>query len=452
MKTIKIRIKNDKEIKFLKDYIFKTRHFENILIILLKTNKDDFNYLSNYSILRAVLTNSKGGKQSEKVEYIKTKYKDNQLMNELILVSKELKVHNLCLIIDRIKTQYKTFFKYPKDFKPPKPKSLSKLTQYSILIDGYTSFSLKKKNKIGINLNKKMFYFHINHTNLLNLIKDFIEVKTVTVNYSNGYLYFNIIYNEKQTKIITENKIASIDLGLNNLLTLFVNDKIEKSIIISGNKYKHFNNKFNRFIAKLNNFISKFDKYSKRKKYLIKYRSFLYEKRNNFFFSEFHIISKNIVEYLKLNKINKLIISKNLGSLKNNGNCNLGKNTQTFIQIPFMKLISNIEYKANDLGIEVININESYTSKCSCISDDVNKIKETKMTNDLNGNRVKRGLFKDKLISKVFNADINGAVNHIKVYTKENFDWLQEYLFKLCNPIKFKSNYEFKLYLNSKVG
>jgi hypothetical protein len=49
----------------------------------------------------------------------------------------------------------------------------------------------------------------------------------------------------------------------------------------------------------------------------------------------------------------------------------------------------------------------------------------------------------DTVINKVFNADVNGAVNHIKVATGKSFQWLKNKLFKLCNPIKIKSDYEF---------
>ena len=49
----------------------------------------------------------------------------------------------------------------------------------------------------------------------------------------------------------------------------------------------------------------------------------------------------------------------------------------------------------------------------------------------------------DTRINKVFNADINGAVNHIRIGTGKSFDWLKDYLFKLSNPVKIKSDYEF---------
>ena len=44
---------------------------------------------------------------------------------------------------------------------------------------------------------------------------------------------------------------AGIDIGLNNLISLFIDDKQSKSIIVDGAKYKHYNSKFNRLIAKI---------------------------------------------------------------------------------------------------------------------------------------------------------------------------------------------------------
>jgi hypothetical protein len=90
------------------------------------------------------------------------------------------------------------------------------------------------------------------------------------------------------------------------------------------------------------------------------------------------------------------------------------------------------------------------SNKSSCISDDIKSIQDSPdLTNAFNGKRVKRGLFLDVVINKVFNADINAAVNHIKVAVGRSFDWLKDRLFKLCNPIKIKSDYEFCRLINS---
>ena len=41
------------------------------------------------------------------------------------------------------------------------------------------------------------------------------------------------------------------------------------------------------------------------------------------------------------------------------------------------------------------------------------------------------GLFLDLVINKVFNTDINGALNHIKIATGKSFEWLKDKLFTL---------------------
>ena len=64
-----------------------------------------------------------------------------------------------------------------------------------------------------------------------------------------------------------------------------------------------------------------------------------------------------------------------------------------------------------------------------------------------NGKRTKRGLFKDTIINKIFNADLNGAVNHIKLAIKKSFQWLKNNFWKLCNPIKVKSAGELHILL-----
>jgi len=228
---------------------------------------------------------------------------------------------------------------------------------------------------------------------------------------------------------------------------------------VDGKPFKHYNAKFNRIVAKLNESKSKEVlewgisktgtkcpvKYTEKGRKISKFISFLYSKRNKFFTNQFHKMAKRVVEYLHLNGVLELFISKNLAQLKSNGECELSKAVkQNFIQIPFMKLLKYIEYKAQEYGIKASYIDEKYTSKASCISDDVESIQDNPdLTNGFKGKRVKRGLFLDTVINKVFNADINAAVNHIKIGTGKCFAWLKDKLFKLCNPIKIKSDYEF---------
>ena len=67
-----------------------------------------------------------------------------------------------------------------------------------------------------------------------------------------------------------------------------------------------------------------------------------------------------------------------------------------------------IRYKANLKGIDVIETEESYTSKCSFFDNEYPCEHE-----NYQGRRIHRGLFKTSL-GKTLNADLNGALNIIK--------------------------------------
>ena len=92
------------------------------------------------------------------------------------------------------------------------------------------------------------------------------------------------------------------------------------------------------------------------------------------------------------------------------------------------------------LGVSVLDIGnlriteeERYTSKTSSISGDI----ENK---EFNGKRVKRGLFKDHKTKKVYNADLNGALNiaikELGEEVRKQFLKLPNWLDKLSRPVK----------------
>jgi IS605 OrfB family transposase len=485
LKTFEIRVTNTKDQNYLKNYICKYRHWQNILTILtinlFKADNEDYKHFLDYAIVRACIANTKGDKKKiETIAYVKEKYKDNKLYKDLVSVGQELKTHNLVEIVKRLKKDFSNYFKALKDYKKNpdkytglpqllKAKKLSQLTNYSIPLDSFNSISFKKKNVVGINLNSKMRYFYIGETDEINIFKN-NEIKSVKVKFQNNQIYLQFTYNKLNDIPITNTqltKFAGLDIGLNNIISLFVDDKTTPSLIIDGAKYKYYNYRYNKQVAKLNETISseaiEFKKsktgteypvkWSEKGNYLKEFKTYLTQKRNEYFKNSFHKLSKKVVKYLQLHNVTHLVISSSLAELKNNGNCNLRKSTkQNFIQIPFIQLLNYIEEKATDLGIEIVKVDEAYTSKISCLSGDVCDVQE--YSNALhqkreesacttrpkyNGKRTHRGLFKDTAINKIFNADLNGAVNHIKLTIKKSFHWLKDNLWKLCNPIKLKS-------------
>ena len=493
--TFEIRINSNADKTFLYNYIYKYKHWQNIITILVtdlfKNSNSDYKYFLDYEIVRACISDTLGSiKKQTKVQYIKQKYQDNELYKQLLEVGRELKNHNLVMVLRRFKKDFGNYFKSLKDYKKnphkytgqpqmPRARKLSKLTHYSIPLDSGAWST--KKNLIGINLKDKMRYFYIGK-----IIKDekILDktIQSVSIKMRNSEIYLSFSYilvkkdkSEMINKPLNIGSIGSnhggIDIGLNNLISLVIDDKKSQSLIVDGAKYKHYNSSFNRFLAKLNNSISDEVmeyktiiqknktqiqipiKWTKRGHRLKRYITFLYRKRNDFFETEFHKISKRVVEYLKLNGVKQLVLSKNIAQLMNNGKCNLRKKTkQNFIQIPMIQLIHYIEEKAIKNKIEVIFIDEAYTSKTSCISGDVlavqtkSKNGQKPTANEFKGTRAKRGLFKDSVLNKIWNADLNGAVNHIKIAFNSSFKWLQDALFKLCNPKVIKSANEFLLF------
>ena len=81
--------------------------------------------------------------------------------------------------------------------------------------------------------------------------------------------------------------------------------------------------------------------------------------------------------------------------------------------------------------------------------------KEPVTSNELNGVRgvkskkLTRGLFQDNILNTIIHADINAAVNHIKVAFPDciSAEGLLKYRRKLNNPVKLKSANEFSFFI-----
>ena len=89
--------------------------------------------------------------------------------------------------------------------------------------------------------------------------------------------------------------------------------------------------------------------------------------------------------------------------------CQIGKkNTQNFINIPYYKLIQQLDYKAEEQGITIIKQEESHSSKCSFLDNE-----PIEHHDKYAGKRISRGLFKTEK-GTIINADVNGAYNILK--------------------------------------
>ena len=86
----------------------------------------------------------------------------------------------------------------------------------------------------------------------------------------------------------------------------------------------------------------------------------LYRRREFRIMDGMHKASRMLVRYAYEQGVDTIVIGKNEGWKQKT---KLSKKVaQTFVQIPFAKMIDLIEYKARLLGIEVITHEESFTS------------------------------------------------------------------------------------------
>lgn len=134
---------------------------------------------------------------------------------------------------------------------------------------------------------------------------------------------------------LNKENLLSIDLGLNNLITA-VNNKGLPPFIIKGKMLKSLNHYYNKKLAHYRSIESKKHNFSETKRILK-----LNLIRNNKINTLFHRISKQIIGYCKENDIGTIVIGYNENWKQR---IQLGKKTnQLFVQIPFSKLIHQLE-------------------------------------------------------------------------------------------------------------
>ena len=135
-----------------------------------------------------------------------------------------------------------------------------------------------------------------------------------------------------------------------------------------------------------------------------------------------HKASRNIINYAVKTNSGLIIVGENKHWKQE---INIGKkNNQNFVSIPYDKFKAMIEYKAFDMGIDVVFTEESYTSKSSHLDNDPLPIYKKGESHNFTGKRVNRGLY--QWSKGVINADLNGAIGIIKKVVPEALDSLIE--------------------------
>lgn len=216
-----------------------------------------------------------------------------------------------------------------------------------------------------------------------------------------------VVY-EKEVRIaenLDNSLYLGIDLGVNNLATLTSNSAELKPLLLNGKILKSINQYYNKKKAKLMSFIGDRGTSNRIRKLSLK--------RDNLITNYLHHTSRFIIDYCVVNKIGNIVIGKNDGWKQQ---VNLGKATnQKFVSIPYEKLIGQIYYKAEEVGITVTEVRENHTSKCDALA-----LEPVCHQEDYLGNRRHRGLFVSST-NKTLNADVNGSLNILRKVIGDSF-------------------------------
>ncbi|MDJ0716163.1 MAG: transposase [Prochloraceae cyanobacterium] len=261
------------------------------------------------------------------------------------------------------------------------------------------------------------------------------SIKEVRIVPNTDCYIVEVIYEQINSISQSENdkNIASIDLGLNNLIALTSNQPGFQPILINGRPLKSINQFYNKKKASLQEKLPRFNYNSKRILRLTRRRN---QKINNYL----HHASNQIVNILRNHSIGTLVIGQNKQQKQS---INIGKtNNQNFVNISHSKLIAQLTYKCDKVGIKVILTEESYTSASSFLDSDPIPVygdDEAKLIK-FSGKRVKRGLYRSSS-GKSINADVNAAYNILrKVFPKAFADGIESCVVqpRLVTPTKEK--------------
>ena len=210
-----------------------------------------------------------------------------------------------------------------------------------------------------------------------------------------------VIYEVEVSPLKQTGNYAAIDLGIDNLASITFSDGTNP-LVVKGVQLKSINQGYNRLIAKAK---SKLPANQKTSQGIHR----LWRNRELKFQSELHKVTSFLSLYFDEMAIEKVFIGKNQGWKQE---VTLGKKTnQTFTQIPFTTCIFQLTYKCLARGIEVVEQEESYTSKASFVDQD--EIPTYGKGNEkfaFSGKRVSRGMYRTKN-GFLLNADVNGSYN-----------------------------------------
>lgn len=244
------------------------------------------------------------------------------------------------------------------------------------------------------------------------------RLKQVEVIPSHGIFVVSIIWEDDALPpepVSEPKRVCAIDLGVNNLAAI-TNNLGLPCLLFKGGVAKSINQYYNKQVAKM---VSGQTKGTTEKFVPTDGFYAMCQWRENHLNDLLNKTAVRIIQWCQENAIDTIVIGKNKFWKQS---ANMDKtNNQNFIQLPFERFRRLIQYRAERLGIQVINHEESYTSKASFLDGDVipvydqNNVDENgeRIHYSFSGRRIHRGLYKVS-DGTIINADLNGSANILR--------------------------------------
>lgn len=266
------------------------------------------------------------------------------------------------------------------------------------------------------------------------------EVK-VKPYYGNSFLVCVVVDDRKipaQHKTETPSRIAAIDFGIDNIIAM-ANNIGQPGLLIKGGVVKSANQWFNKKKAEIVHGITSGKKttFCPTSNSLDKLSAW----RDGLMRTELHTYAKWIIDKCAEWNIDTLVLGINHDWKQGSSIGHV--NNQNFVSIPHAKLRMYLTYLAEEVGIRVVEQEESFTSKASFLDMDVIPVfgEDSAENVKFSGYRKTRGCYWSKVKKKVVNADLNGAGNILRKAFPNAFDGYIEFKFlETCIVLKHVKN------------
>jgi IS605 OrfB family transposase len=257
------------------------------------------------------------------------------------------------------------------------------------------------------------------------------DIKEIRILPKLGGRYFDVAYiyqgqEEKQVELSEE--MLGIDLGLDNFATCVSTTR--ESFILNGRQIKSINQWYNKENARLQSI-----KDLSGIKGLTHRQAALLNRRNHQVQDFLNKATRSVFDWCIERGISKIVVGYN-PDLKQS--VNMGKrNNQNFIQIPVFTFKRKLESLCERHGIEVIEQEESYTSKASSLDGDPLPVWNASrpVSHKFSGKRIKRGLYRTAK-GWIVNADANGSLNILRKHTSKLDEFLEQFRGCLAQPLR----------------